>query len=105
MKITSNQEQFDSKQDDFVEELVKTIRRTLEEQGLDEQLVYDLTSSLAFNVSALIDGCAVSGKKERPTVSYLAFRELEESLASVVISPVGSYLHEISEGFVESEFE
>lgn len=105
MKIIENQELFDEKQVEFTSELVGTIKRTLEGQGLDEQAVYDLTGSLAFNVGALIDGSAVSGELDNPTVSYLAFREKEESLDSIIISPVGSYIHEISGGLVDNEFE
>lgn len=105
MKIIKNQELFDEKQEEFTSELIGTIKRTLEGQGLDKQTVYDLTGALAFNVGALIDGSAVSGELDNPTVSYLAFREKEESLDSIIISPVGSYIHEISEGFVDSEFE
>jgi len=105
MNIIEDQDLFDDKQEEFTTELVRTVKRTLEEQGLDKQSVYDLTSSLVFNVSALIDGSATSGEIESPTVSYLAFREKEESLNSIIISPIGSYLHEVCEGFVENEFE
>lgn len=105
MKIIENQELFDEKQEEFISELIGTIKRTLEGKGLDEQTVYDLTGALAFNVGALIDGSAVSGELDNPTVSYLAFREKEESLDSIIISHVGSYIHEISEGFVDNEFE
>ena len=105
VKIDNNQDLFVEKQEDFTLELIRTIRRALECKGLDEQAVYDLTSSISFNVTALIDGSATSGEQDNPTVSYLAFREKEESLDSIITSPVGSYVHEISEGFVENEFE
>jgi len=105
VKIDCNQELFDEKQEAFASELIRTIKRTLENQGLDEQTVYDLTGSLSFNVAALIDGSATSGELTNPTVSYLAFREKEEGLDSIITSPIGSYIHEISEGIVENEFE
>lgn len=105
MKIDENQELFDEKQEEFTLELVQTIKRTLEHQGLDEQTVYELTSSLSFNIGALIDGSATSGELDNPTVSYLAFREKEERLDSIITSPVGSYIHEISERIVDNVFE
>jgi hypothetical protein len=105
VKIHENQNLFDEKQEEFTLELVRTIKRTLELQGLDDQAVYDLTGSLSFNIAALIDGSATSGELNNPTVSYLAFREKQESLDSIITSPIGSYIHEISEGVVDNEFE
>jgi hypothetical protein len=104
MNIVEDQSLFDDKQEEFITELVRTVKHTLKQQGLDDQDVYDLTGSLVFNVSALIDGSATSGELKNPTVSYLAFREKEETLNSIITSPIGSYLHEISEGFVDNEF-
>lgn len=105
MDVISNQELFDERQEQFAKELVQTLKRTLEEHSLDEQTVYDLTDSLTFGVSALLDGSALSGDLDDPTVAYLAFREKEESLDSIITSPIGSYLHEVATGIVEEEFE
>ncbi|ASP38800.1 hypothetical protein CHH28_08950 [Bacterioplanes sanyensis] len=101
---------FDEHHQHFAIELVRTIRRTLQQQALDsealdDQAIYDLTSSLSFNISALIDGSATSGDASTPTIAHLAFKQAESDGDVLLTSDEGTYLHEISEGIVEDEFE
>lgn len=105
MKIVQDQTLFDEKQEKFATELVRIIKQTLTEQGLDEQTMYDLTSELSFNLAALLDGTAVNGAVSDPAIMSLAFREKEHCLESIVVSPAGSHLHELSEGLVEEAFD
>jgi hypothetical protein len=104
LKIEANQEQFDKKQEEFIIELAKTIKSTLEEKGVSEELIYDTTDTLVFNIGALLDGSATAGELDNPTVSYLAFRKAEDE-EDILVSPIGSYIHEIAMPIVEDIFE
>ncbi len=104
LNIEANQELFDKKQEEFILELAKTIKSTLEEKGVSEDLIYDTTDTLVFNIGALLDGSATAGELNDPSVAYLAFRK-SESEEELLISPIGSYIHEIAMPLVENVFE
>lgn len=96
MQLEVNRKKFDSRQAVFALELAKTIKFTLDNKEIDENLVNDITGTLLFNIGALLDGSAVVGTKTEPVIGFLAFRESEDLDSSIIASPVGSYIHEIA---------
>jgi hypothetical protein len=96
MKFEENQDKFDRRQAVFTLELAKIIKFTLDEKDIEEYHVNDITEKLLFNIGALLDGSAVVGTEAEPIISHLAFRESENTDSNIIISPVGSYIHEIA---------
>jgi hypothetical protein len=95
MQFEVDQEKFDSRQAVFALELAKTIKFTLDNKGVDENLVDDITETLLFNIGALLDGSTVVGTETEPIISFLAFHASEDFDSNIIVSPVGSYIHEI----------
>ncbi|WMS88817.1 hypothetical protein [Pleionea litopenaei] len=104
MNIEQNQELFDKKQEEFIVELAGIIKNAFEEHELPEDVVYDATDKLVFNIGALLDGSATAGELDDPTYAYLAFRKSDDA-DELVVSPIGSYVHEVAMNIVEDVFE
>ncbi len=106
LEIIEDREAFDRHQVEFLKELIDTIKRAFEEAevSVPEDDYFNLLSIMSFNISALLDASAVAGSPDDPTVPFFAFRK-EERSETLIISPVGSYLHEISEGVLEEVFD
>ena len=85
--------------------LTKRIKSLLEEKEVPEELIYDVTGDLVFEIGTIIDSSAVIGTEENPVLPYLTFSENENNRESLIAGPNGSYLHEMAFGFVDQIFE
>jgi len=96
MNFEKNQKKFDKRQSIFTLELAKIIKFTLDETNIDEYKKRDVTEKLLFSIGALLDASAIVGTATEPIISHLSFRENEDLNSNLIISPVGSYIHEIA---------
>ncbi len=91
MDLQLNPDAFDKQQAVLVDELVKTIQVKLVEAGLGKSDIKDLTASLAFSITCVIDGIAdieSGGEQVRP---YLTFQVNDE----LVHCGENSFMHEL----------
>ena len=106
MKVLVNEQQYGQLELSFAQSLVRTIAQTLQESGIDSDLLPQLTEAVSFNVGALIDGCyplSFEGKPLYPVLTYsLQEVGLEQELI-VVSSGATSDLHTKCVGRVQSE--
>ena len=75
MKLQKDEDQFDNWQACFSFELLKSIKEQLNAAGLPAKQVRDLTESIGFDVSCLIDGSAefsIEGKTITPVLTFSA---------------------------------
>jgi hypothetical protein len=105
MEITKNEEKFEECQEEMLHYLAKRVRALLVEKGVDEELIYDITGDMVFEVGAIIDGSAIIGSEAKPVLPYLTFSKSEEERESLIASPIGSCFHEMAYGFVDQIFE
>src|SRR5690242_14929719 len=97
MNITPDENQFHKKRIALLREMVTSFKRELEEAGVREEAIYDLTGRLAFSVGAILDGSRVMDCDGKPLIPYLAFAE-NSNRKTLVIDPNGSRLHECANG-------
>jgi len=106
LEIVENKEVFDRHQVEFLKEMIGMLKGAFEQADVtvQEDDMFELLSIMSFNIGALLDASATAGPLDDPTVPFLAFRA-EERSETLITSPVGSYLHEISEGVLEEVFD
>ena len=102
LKLVEDQGRFDRHQAELLKQLVGTISDSLEqaEISVPEDDAGNFIGILSFNISALLDGSTVAGSPDKPAMPYLTFRQ-DEGSDTLIVSSVGSYMHEISEGVVD----
>lgn len=88
-------------QKEFLNQLVYSIKFTLQDKEIDEEKIYDITDSLVFSIASLIDGSAECGEEENPFISFLTFNRMISNPEELIVSLSGSYLHEISVPLVQ----
>jgi len=80
MKLTLATTEFDQQQAIFTGEIVERIKIKLQEAGVDQEKLEDLTASIALSIAGVIDdlaGIEVNGVEVHP---YLTFRTNDETL-------------------------
>lgn len=80
MKLTLANSKFDEQQTIFTAEIVERIKIKLQEAGVDQDTLEDLTASIALSITATIDdlaGIEVDGVEVHP---YLTFRTDDDEL-------------------------
>jgi len=91
MQLKLDSAQFEDQQMLLVRELVQNIRLKLQEAGLTESKLDDVTASIAFSVASTIDDTSaieIDGTEVHP---YLTFRTSEDDLTHC---GENSYTHE-----------
>ena len=91
MQLKLDSAQFEDQQMLLVRELVQNIRVKLQEAGLTESKLDDVTASIAFSVASTIDDTSaieIDGTEVHP---YLTFRTSEDDLTQC---GENSYTHE-----------
>jgi hypothetical protein len=104
MQITQDERRFDQLQLHLIGAIADSIKSDLQEAGLDDERLADLTGGLTFAVAAIIDGSRfmqLDGRRVRPV---LTFSEDEECTRLVTV-PGGSWMHEYAFGVVDAIFD
>lgn len=91
MDLQLNPAKFEERQAVFVNELAKTIRVKLVEAGLEREKINELTLSLAFSVTCMIDGISGIDADGMDVQPYLTF-QIDDGL---VHCGENSYMHEL----------
>lgn len=91
MDLQLNPGKFEERQAIFVNELAKTIQVKLAEAGLERDKINELTGSLAFSITCLIDGIAGIESDGMDIHPYLTF-QIDDQL---VHCGENSFLHEM----------
>jgi hypothetical protein len=91
MDLQLNLGKFEEQQAIFVEELTKTIQVKLAEAGLESQKINELTGSLAFSITCMIDGIAGIESDGTQIHPYLTFQVDDE----LVHCGENSFMHEL----------
>lgn len=105
MEVNIDSDKFDEKQEELLAYLARRVKGLLEEKEVPEELIYDITGDMVFEIGAIFDSSAVMGTEENPVMPYIAFSKSEEERGSLIVSPEGSSLHEMAYGFVDQLFE
>ena len=90
-QLNLNLARFEERQAIFVEELTKTIQVKLAEAGLESDKVKELTGSLAFSITCMIDGIAGIESDGTEVQPYLTFQIDDE----LVHCGENSFMHEL----------
>lgn len=80
MKLTLASSKFNDQQAIFTAEIVERIKIKLQEGGVEQEKLEDLTASIALSIAGLIDdmaGIEVDGSEVHP---YLTFRVADDEL-------------------------
>lgn len=91
MELLLNLEKFEKRQSILTEELTKSIKVKLTEAGLEPALIEELTLSISFSVTSIIDGISgveADGVEVHP---FLAFQDEDD----LVHCGENSYMHEL----------
>ncbi|MFM1921673.1 MAG: hypothetical protein RLZZ303_3307 [Candidatus Hydrogenedentota bacterium] len=91
MELELNPPKFEQRQEVFVTELAKTIQVKLAEAGVDPDKITDLTLSLAFSITCMIDGIAGIEADGMDVQPYLTF-QVDDQL---VHCGENSFMHEL----------
>ena len=91
MNLNLAPDQFEKCQDILVDEIVKAVMVKLIESGIEGAQMRELTASIAFSVTSIIDDTAQLQSDDGPVRPYLAFQTEDEQL---VHCGENSYMHE-----------
>ena len=91
MDLELNPAQFEKRQAILVKELAKTIQVKLAEAGLEKEKVNELTLSLAFSITCMIDGISGIEADGMDVQPYLTFQIDDE----LVHCGENSFMHEL----------
>ena len=91
MDLQLNPGKFEERQAIFVNELTKTIQVKLAEAGLERDTINDLTLSLAFSITSMIDGISGIEADGVDVQPYLTFQIDDE----LVHCGENSFMHEL----------
>ncbi len=80
MNLKLDPQQFDKRQKILVEEIATAVKIKLMEAGLETDQVADLTSSITFSVSTIIDDMAAIESDGTEVMPYLTFRTDDNTL-------------------------
>ncbi|KIM08292.1 MAG: hypothetical protein KU38_09945 [Sulfurovum sp. FS08-3] len=105
MNIIVDSKKYDEYQEEILKCIIRSIRSTLENKEIDKDVIEDLTGSLAFGISAIIDSSAVMGTEDNPILPYLAFSKNIEEKDTLIVNKGGSYLHEMVFSCIDDVFE
>lgn len=105
MNTVKDEGKYDSNQEVMLENIVASFKRILEQNGVDEEMIYSIAGDLAFDVCAKIDGSAVMGSEESPVIPFLTFCKNEQEKNILIVNESGSNMHEMTYGIVDKVFE
>ncbi|MES9942413.1 MAG: hypothetical protein ABW104_08620 [Candidatus Thiodiazotropha sp. 6PLUC2] len=105
MNIVRDDETYDSNQVVMLKNIVASFKRILELNGVDEEMIYSISSDLAFDVCSIIDGSTVMGNERAPVIPFLTFCKNEEEKEMLIINDNGSYMHEMTHDMIDKIFE
>ncbi len=91
MDLQLNPGKFEERQAIFADELAKTIQVKLAEAGLESDKINELTGSLAFSITCMIDGIAGIESGGTEVHPYLTFQIDDE----LVHCGENSFMHEL----------
>ena len=91
MDLQLNPGKFEQRQAIFVNELTKTIQVKLAEAGLERDKINELTLSLAFSITCMIDGISGIEAEGMDVQPYLTFQIDDE----LVHCGENSFMHEL----------
>lgn len=104
MKIEKDDDKYDKFQEHILENIVREIKDTLEEKGVDEDLIYDITGDLAFSICAIVDSSRVMEVEGEPVLPFLTFAKSDKK-EELIAMDGGSYMHEMAFGFTDEVFD
>lgn len=91
MNLNLEPQTFEKYQDTLVDEIVKTVMVKLIEGGLEGAKMRELTASIAFSISSIIDDTAQLQADGEPVRPFLTFRSGDDQLLHC---GENSYMHE-----------
>lgn len=104
IEVRVDEIRFDEQQLFLMGEIVRTIRSELQQAGVEEEKLADVTSDIAFSIATMIDGSRVMNLEGRPLTPFLTFAEDSER-TRLVARDGGSFMHEYVHGIVDDVFD
>jgi hypothetical protein len=105
MKLHVNEDKYDENQIELLHNMIVAIKDPLLEAGLTGKKLRDLTTSIAFGISSLID-CSEKTVTDRDEIlyPYLAF-SIDDNKETGICSEGGSWMHEYVHGTIDDVFD
>ena len=106
MNIVEDSKKYNDYQETVLKSIIESIRATLENSEINKKRIEDLTGSLAFGISAIIDASQDMGTGQNPVLPFLTFsKDFEERDTLIVNKQGGSFMHEMVYGCINEVFE
>ena len=102
MKLVSNPKSYLEQQEIFTGEMIARISEHLEEAGIKNDALKELTGNIAFEVASMIDGVSeieFDGSTSKP---YLTFQNGDDEIIDL---GGNSYTHELVYGILNAMFD
>lgn len=105
MEAIVDEGKFDKFQEHVLAEIIKSTKNILEEKGVPENVIYDITGDLSFQICAIIDSSSVMEIDGEEVLPFLTFSKSRKERNTIIVNDGGSYMHEMVFGFVDEIFE
>ena len=105
MDAIIDNEKYDKFQEHVLAEIIKSTKDILVEKGVPEDLIYDISGDLSFQICAIIDSSTVMEVDGEEVLPFLTFSKSLNERSTIIANDGGSYMHEMVYGFVDEIFE
>ena len=92
---------FEKFQDKIIWEIANSIKKQLEENGIDTEVAREITADATFEIATIIDGSLIMDADGKPVEPIITFRINEDEL---LWGNGGSWMHEVVYGWVYDLF-
>ena len=101
MKLVSDSESYLEQQEIFTGEMIARISEHLEDAGIKDDALKELTGKIAFEVASMIDGVSEIEFDGSSSYPYLTFQKGEDEIIDL---GGNSYTHELVYGILNAMF-
>jgi hypothetical protein len=101
MKLSTDSRSYLEQQEVFTGEMIARIADHLDEAGIQDEVLKDLTGKVAFEVASMIDGISEVSFKGSEAHPYLTFQKGEDEIIHL---GGNSYTHELVFGILDAMF-
>jgi len=103
MKITIDDQQYEKLQARLMDEIIETIVLELQNAGVEEEKICELTADLSFSIGTILDASRIMELEGKSVLPFLAFAADDER-SEIIANDYGSYLHDDAYGKVYARF-
>jgi hypothetical protein len=104
MQLKTDDARFDHCQTHLIRQIVRALKKDLEEAGIPKERLADVTGDVAFSVAAIMDGSHMIQADGKPVIPVVSFAEDAEG-TRLIARHGGTFMHEYVYGVVDDPFD